>query len=98
MGDVADAATAFWGRTSERNIPLNAIWSDPADGDACCAWARDTVAVLAPETIGVYSVEVRPGFEETGREVELAYGGNLPRLRALHAQCDPAGVLGTYPL
>lgn len=98
VGDVPDSATAFWGRGSEWNIPLNAIWSDPADSDACYSWARETLAVLAPDTIGVYSVEVRPGFAETEHEVELAYGGNLARLRALRAQADPAGVLGTYPL
>ena len=33
LADIGDTATAFWGRGGEWNIPLNAIWSDAADGD-----------------------------------------------------------------
>ncbi len=98
LGDVDDTDTAFSGRGGEWNIPLNAIWSDASDGDACYGWARRTLRVLAPETIGVYSVEVRPGFEETAREIESAYGPNLTRLRRLRSRHDPTGVLGVYPL
>lgn len=98
LADIGDTATAFWGRGGEWNIPLNAIWSDAADGDGCCGWARDTLKVLDDDTVGVYSVEVRPGFPETMREVELAFGANLPRLRALRTKIDPAGVFGSYPL
>jgi FAD/FMN-containing dehydrogenase len=98
LGDVADTDTAFWGRGAEWNIPLNAIWSDPSDGEACYEWARRTLGVLTPETIGVYSVEVRPGFAETEREIEAAFGPNLARLRRLRRRHDPAGVLGGYPL
>ena len=50
-----------------------------------------------PHTIGVYSVELRPGFPETDAEVEAAYGGNLPRLRRLAEHFDPAGVFDRYP-
>ena len=31
LADVGDTDTAFWGRSAEWNIPLNAIWSDPSD-------------------------------------------------------------------
>lgn len=41
---------------------------------------------------------VRPGFEETEHEVELAFGGSLARLRALRERWDPPGVLATFPL
>jgi hypothetical protein len=44
----------------------------------------------------VYSVELRPGFPETGQEVEAAYGGNLSRLRGLAERYDPTGVFGRY--
>lgn len=98
LADVANTDTAFWGRDSEWNIPLNAIWDDPADGPACLNWARDTLEVLSEHTTGVYSVEVRPGFAETETELEAAFGGNLARLRALRATHDPNGVLATYPL
>jgi len=51
---------------------------------------------LAPSSTGVYSVELRPGFPETRAEVDAAFGGNLPRLRALKGVSDPDGVLGSY--
>ncbi|MDI9948163.1 FAD-binding oxidoreductase [Rhodococcus sp. IEGM 1305] len=98
LADVGDGDTAFWGRSGEWNIPLNAIWSDPYDGAACLSWAGGTLDALAPHTIGVYSVEVRPGFPETGAEIDAAYGGNLRRLRELRQRHDPMGVLTHYPL
>jgi FAD/FMN-containing dehydrogenase len=98
VGDVAKSGTAFWNRDAEWNIPLNAIWSDPSDDDACRTWARDTLHLLAGDTIGVYSVEVRPGFRETEAELQRAFGDNLPRLRSLRQRCDPHGVLAAYPL
>ncbi|UZG54810.1 FAD-binding oxidoreductase [Rhodococcus opacus] len=98
LADVGDGDTAFWGRSGEWNIPLNAIWSDPYDGAACLSWAGGTLDALAPHTIGVYSVEVRPGFPETGAEIDAAYGGNLRRLRQLRQRHDPMGVLTHYPL
>jgi FAD/FMN-containing dehydrogenase len=98
LADVDDHATAFWGRSGEWNIPLNAIWSAEEDDESGPAWARETLRSLAPHTIGVYSVEVRPGFDETDAEIESAFGGNLGRLRSLRARHDPTGTLGTYPL
>ncbi len=59
LADVDNEATAFWGRDSEWNVPLNAITADPArDREACTAWGRETMAALAPASIGVYSVEL----------------------------------------
>ncbi|MBC2640216.1 MULTISPECIES: FAD-binding oxidoreductase [unclassified Rhodococcus (in: high G+C Gram-positive bacteria)] len=98
LADVGDEDTAFWGRSGEWNIPLNAIWSDPYYGAACLSWAGGTLDALAPHTTGVYSVEVRPGFPETGAEINAAYGGNLRRLRELRQRHDPMGVLTHYPL
>ncbi|WP_329389618.1 FAD-binding oxidoreductase [Streptomyces sp. NBC_01351] len=93
LADVDDTATAFWGRTAEWSIPLNAIWDDDADADACRMWARDTLQALASHTVGVYSVELRPGLPETEAETRAAYGGNLTRLRALRHRYDAMGVL-----
>jgi FAD/FMN-containing dehydrogenase len=97
LADVGDSETAFWGRSAEWNAPVNAISADEAQRDECVAWARDTVRAFQPHAIGVYSVELRPGFPETDAEVEAAYGGNLPRLRRLAERCDPTGVFDRYP-
>jgi FAD/FMN-containing dehydrogenase len=96
LGDVADTGTAFWGRCAEWNAPVNAIAADEGQRDECVAWARETAAAFAPHATGGYAVELRPGFPETGRETEAAYGGNLPRLRELAGRYDPAGVFGRY--
>ncbi len=97
LADVGDTETAFWGRGGEWNAPVNAISANEGQRDECVAWARDTVRTFQPHTIGVYSVELRPGFPETGAEIEAAYGGNLPRLRRLAERFDPAGVFDRYP-
>lgn len=95
LADVDDTATAFWGRTAQWSIPLNAIWKEDADADACRAWARDTVRALAAHTVGVYSVDLRPDLPEYEAEARAAYGGNLARLRALQHRYDPTGVLAS---
>lgn len=96
LADVGDTDTAFWGRGAEWNAPVNAMSTDDGQREECVAWARDTMAAFAPHTIGVYSVELRPGFAETKREVAAAYGDNLARLRRLARSCDPDGVLDRY--
>jgi FAD/FMN-containing dehydrogenase len=93
LADVDDTATAFWGRTAQWSIPLNAIWDDDADDEACRTWARDTLQALAAHTVGLYNVELRPGLPETDTETRAAYGGNLARLQALRHRYDPTGVL-----
>ncbi|MFD7256721.1 FAD-binding oxidoreductase [Streptomyces sp. NPDC059874] len=93
LADVDDTATAFWGRTSEWSIPLNAIWDDANDDEACRTWARDTLQSLAGHSIGVYNVELRPGLPETETETRAAYGSNLARLRTLQQRYDTTAVL-----
>ncbi|MGW5420761.1 FAD-binding oxidoreductase [Streptomyces sp. NPDC003943] len=93
LADVDDTATAFWGRTAQWSVPVNAIWDADADAGACRAWARDTVQALAAHTVGVYSVDLRPDLPEYEAETRAAYGGNLARLRALQHRYDPRGVL-----
>ncbi|MFD9728371.1 FAD-binding oxidoreductase [Streptomyces sp. NPDC059072] len=94
LADVADGDTAFWGRGAEWSVPLNAIWDDDADTEACRTWARDTQRALTGHTIGIYNVELRPGLPETETETRAAYGGNLARLRALQHRHDRTGLLG----
>ncbi|MFJ8011307.1 FAD-binding oxidoreductase [Streptomyces sp. NPDC096339] len=93
LADIDDTATAFWGRNAEWSVPLNAIWDDDADTEACRTWARDTLRALASHTIGTYNVELRPDLPESGSETRSAYGGNLARLRALQHRHDSGGLL-----
>jgi FAD/FMN-containing dehydrogenase len=96
LADVPDTATAFWGRGTEWNAPVNAITSDLGQRPECVEWARQAIGAYAAHAAGVYSVELRPGLPETEQEVQAAFGGNLPRLRRLASKCDPAGVLSRY--
>ncbi|MEC3958906.1 FAD-binding oxidoreductase [Nocardia sp. CDC153] len=93
LSGIDDTATAFWGRTAEWSIPINAIWDNEADGTACASWAHDTLRALDAHTLGVYAVELRPGLPETDAETRAAYGGNLTRLRALRQRHDPTGTI-----
>jgi len=61
-------------------------------------WARDTLRALDAYRLGVYSVELRPGFLETDDEAAAAFGVNRSRLAALRERHDPAGILGQLPL
>jgi FAD/FMN-containing dehydrogenase len=98
LAEIGDTETAFWGRRAEWNAPVNAISADEGQRDECVAWARDTVAAFRQHTIGVYGVELRPGFPETDHEIKAAYGANLPRLRQLAQRYDPGGLFDRYPL
>jgi FAD/FMN-containing dehydrogenase len=97
VGDVAPTATAFRNRSFEWNCPLIGAWHEP-DGtrDACTAWVRQTVQMLAPCVAGTYCVEITPGLPETAGEVELAFGDNLDRLQALKCRWDPDNLFRHY--
>ena len=47
---VAPTATAYPHREPGYNLLLIAQWADPADTDACIAWARETFDALSPYT------------------------------------------------
>ncbi len=97
LGDVAPTATAFWNRGFEWNCPVIGAWVGPeGEREACTDWAKRALQVLAPYTVGAYSVEIVPGLPETANEVERAYGGNLPRLRELKRKWDPEDLFRLY--
>ena len=97
LADVLPTATAFWNRDFEWNCPVIGAWIGP-DGarGACTDWVRQTMRVLAPYTVGAYSVEISPGLPETAREVEQAFGGNLARLQGLKRKWDPDNLFRRY--
>ena len=57
---------------------------------------RQIVQLLAPYTVGMYSVEITPGLPETVKEVEQAFGGNLAKLRRLKRKWDPHSLFRLY--
>jgi hypothetical protein len=102
MGRVAVDAMAFAGRAALWNVPIIGAWAGAGDapvGLACGRWVADVWAALKPSIVGAYSTEIRPGLPETGQEVALAFGPNLPRLGAIKRQWDPTNVFRhSYPL
>jgi len=97
LADVAPNATTFWNRDFEWNCPIIGAWIGPnGESGACTDWVRQTMQILAPYTVGTYSVEISPGLPETAKEVEQAYGGNLARLQALKRKWDPDNLFRCY--
>lgn len=97
VGDVAPTDTAFWNRDFEWSVPLIGAWIGPDGPRAQCAdWIDRIMQTLEPYVVGMYSTEIQPGRPETAREVELAFGGNLPKLKALRAKWDPDPVFRLY--
>jgi hypothetical protein len=97
MADVDRTATAFWNRDAEWNWVITGAWMGrTGEREAVVRWVRETAPALSDHTAGAYSVELRPGMPETEAEVQSAFGGNRPRLRALKQAWDPQNVLGRY--
>ena len=102
MSRVKVEAAAFAGRGAVWNVPVIGAWAGAGDapaGPACGRWVADVWAAVGASVVGAYSTEIRPGLPETGREVALAFGPNLPRLRALKRRWDPENTIRhSYPL
>ncbi len=97
-GAVSDrplASSLYRGREAEWSIVISGFW--PA-GDAraelsACRWADAVFDALAPIACHVYLVERHPDTIRYQRELDLAFGPDLPRLREMKRQWDPNGLL-----
>ncbi len=97
VSDVEPTATAFWNRGFEWNFVVSGLWIGPkGERKACTQWVRKTVQAMQPYIEGTYVVDVRPGFPETQKEVEMAFGGNLDKLKSLKKKWDPNNILRLY--
>ena len=97
VGDVEPTATAFWNRGFEWNFVVSGVWFGPkGERKECTEWVRKTVQAMQPYIEGTYVVDVRPGFPETQKEVEMAFGGNLNKLKSLKKKWDPNNILRLY--
>ena len=72
-------------------FPLIAQWLDPAESDACIAWARKTYSAMQPFFASGRYVNYL-GDDEGGDSVAAAYGPSYDRLRRIKKRYDPGNV------
>ena len=77
------------------SIVISGFWSagDVLTQQAACRWADAVFDALESLACHVYLVERHPGTILYQRELELAYGSDLPRLWQMKKQWDPDGLL-----
>lgn len=99
VADVADADTAFWGRSAEHSVVVTSAWPADADGDvfdSCQRWLQQARELLAPVAVGVYACDIRPDVPGH-HSVHEVFGDNLERLRAVATRVDPRGRFRLAP-
>jgi FAD/FMN-containing dehydrogenase len=89
IGRVAADATAFPHRRATHGIFTTVAWSLNDDRAPHVAYVKDYWSKLEPFTDGYYTNETG---DEGQRKVDDNYQGNLPRLRAVKKQFDPANL------
>jgi hypothetical protein len=80
--------TAFPHRTAGYNLLVLGQWMDPADGERCMAWVRETFASMQPFLATRRYVNYLDD-DESGDPVAAAYEANYTRLQQLKAKYDP---------
>ncbi len=83
---IDPTATAFPHRQPGHNLLLISQWTEPADTDACIAWARVTFEALAPHMADRSYTNYLPADEHD--RVRQAYGINYDRLVDLKRRYD----------
>jgi FAD/FMN-containing dehydrogenase len=77
-------------RVTGFNVVIASQWSRPEDTERGIKWARDTFASLTPFLAPTRYVNY---LEHDARDpASVAYGPNLPRLKAIKTQYDPENV------
>jgi hypothetical protein len=87
---VPMTATASTLRQSGFNVVIAAQWSDPRETERGVAWARETFAALGAHFAPTRYVNYLES--DAADAAEIAYGVNLPRLRAIKTKFDPDNV------
>ena len=84
---VPVAATACSMRVTGFNVVIASQWLDATDTDAGVRWARETFSSLLPYLAPTRYVNY---LEDDAHDAAaVAYGSNLPRLRAIKSKYDP---------
>ncbi len=84
---VPVAATACTMRLTGFNVVIVSQWTDPRDTERGITWARETFASLSPFLAATRYVNYLE--DDAPDAAAVAYGPNLPRLRAIKKQYDP---------
>ena len=100
LGDVADDASAMFGRSAEHSAVMTAQWPAAAPAEtkqACLDWVAAMREAAAPAVLGSYATDLVPGM--VGQEAGLreVFGSNLPRLRTVAEATDPDGRFRCAP-
>ena len=80
-------ATACTLRVAGFNVIIASQWIDPAETERGIKWARDTFAALTPYLAPTRYLNYLE--DDAFDAAAVAYGPNLPRLRAIKAKYDP---------
>jgi len=84
---VPVTATACSMRVTGFNVVIASQWLDATDTDAGVRWARETFTSLLPYLAPTRYVNY---LEDDAHDAAaVAYGPNLPRLRAIKSKYDP---------
>jgi FAD/FMN-containing dehydrogenase len=84
---VPSSATAYPHRDRGYNLFLISQWTDPAQTDACVAWARETFGALSPYLDDRSYMNYMSADDY--HRARAAYGANYERLVALKRRYDP---------
>jgi FAD/FMN-containing dehydrogenase len=88
---VGASDTAFPHRREAYNLLINSEWLEPGDTAPNVAWARRVYDSMRSYSAGASYVNYM-SHDERESPAEVAYGPNLPRLRALKAKYDPGNL------
>jgi hypothetical protein len=86
---VAPDATAFPHRQIMATLLLNGQWEASVPSEPHIAWLRDYWRSLEPHTRGFYTNDA---IEESQRQIDDNYAGNLPRLVTVKTRHDPTNL------
>ncbi len=90
LNTVPVTATASAMRVTGFNIVTASQWMDATDTDAGVQWARETHSSLLPYFAPTRYLNY---LEDDAHDAAaVAYGANLPRLRAIKSTYDPENV------
>ncbi|HYO52729.1 FAD-binding oxidoreductase [Archangium sp.] len=99
MAEVSPAATAFHYRKAQFILEFGGSWQDrsnTAAGQSAAQWTRNLRTALLEYTNGTYVnfVDLDLGSRSTGNfdYLNMYYGDNVARLRAVKSEWDPANV------